>query len=589
MSNDVETTKDFLISLRFDVDEVEQRKFMAVITEVTSGILKMRAEIENATSVVASFITQIADGLDKLYGKLQETDAVVEKVKSINEESVRRAVGGVERFLPSINAQSHDTNGRHFNTASLVASMNEQLLKATTDCANQNTSILDSDDIFNAIEELVKWLDKGEISAKGLLATLNELWKFTGRKIVLGVLFDFNSRLNALQEEAKKNHETVAETLSRRKREYDKNKKPLITYDQLDNWMSTHGIYLASDLTPFFSKDKYEKYQEQIDGKKTIIHKQYSQKVADISSKVSERSSKTKKKRKTKRLNKDHLKTGIVEHHDAPKELNTPVNQPTNIFNSELTAAKLKKLKSSRGVRNNNPLNMNFVHQTGAVLEDNPKPRFAQYPDAYSGLRATAHQLTRYFRGKTTGKKLQTIASIVPTWAPKKDHNKTKQYIANVSKMMGVSKDTFLDLTDPDVMQRLIDSMMIEESGGNPYSPEFIRKAIMAELQPANKAPKQAGHLNHVAHSLQNISIDHRMINGAVTNINGMMNHQGLTPFLLHRAPISAGNNIPGIGEVNYHIEVNGVESPREAARLTGETVERTHSMLLRNMQTQVK
>ncbi|MCT8344331.1 hypothetical protein LG003_16155 [Photorhabdus kleinii] len=588
MSSNAEIIKDFLVSLKFDVDEVGQRKFMAVTAEITSSILKMRAEIEEATLVVVNFITQAANGLDKLCGQLQKTDATIEKIKSIN-SGVSLVVGSVETFLPCIDAQSYTTNGRHFNTASLAASMGEQLLKVTTDCANQNIGTLDSDDIFNSIEELVKWLDKGEISAKGLLATLNELWKFTGRKIVLGVLFDFNSRLNALQEEAKKNHETIAETLSRRKREYDANKKPLITYDQLNNWMSTHGIYIASDLTPFFSKDKYEKYQEQIDDKKTIIDKEHSQKVADISSKVSERSSKTKKKRKNKQLNKDHLKAGIVEHHDAPKELNTPVNPPTNIFNSELTAAKLKRLKSSRGVRNNNPLNMNFVHQTGAVPEDNPKPRFAKYPDAFSGLRATAHQLSRYFHGKTTGTKLQTIASIVPVWAPKKDHNKTKQYIANVSKMMGVSKDTVLDLTDPDVMQRLIDSMMIVESGGNPYSPEFIRSAIMAELQPANKPPKRAGHLNHVVHSLRNMSIDHRMINGAVTNINNMVNHQEFTPALLYRVPISASNNMPGIGEVNYHIEINGVESPKETARLTGETIERTHSMLLRNMQTQVR
>ncbi|TDB45133.1 hypothetical protein [Photorhabdus luminescens] len=588
MSNNVETTKDFLGSLKFDVDEVGQRKFMAVTAEITSSILNMRAEIEEATLAVVNFITQAANGLDKLCGQLQKTDATIEKIKSIN-SGVSRAVGSVETFLPCIDIQSHATNGRHFNTASLVASMGEQLLKIPTDCTNQNTSILDSDDIFNAIEELVKWLDKGEISAKGLLATLNELWKFTGRKIVLGVLFDFNSRLNALQEEAKKNHETMAETLSRRQREHEANKKPLITYGQLNNWMSTHGIYIASDLTLFFGKDKYEKYQEQIDGKRTIIDKAHSQKVADVSNKISERTSKIKNKRQHKQLNKDHLKAGIVEHHNAPKGLNTPVNPPTNIFNSELTAAKLKRLKSSRGVRNNNPLNMNFVHQTGAVPEDNPKPRFAKYPDAFSGLRATAHQLSRYFHGKTTGTKLQTIASIVPVWAPEKDHNKTKQYIANVSKMMGVSKDTVLDLTDPDVMQRLIDNMMIVESGGNPYSPEFIRSAIMAELQPANKPPKRAGHLNHVVHSLRNMSIDHRMINGAVTNINNMVNHQEFTPALLYRAPISASNNMQGIGEVNYHIEINGVESPKEAARLTGETIERTHSMLLRNMQTQVR
>ncbi|WP_387466160.1 hypothetical protein [Photorhabdus sp. RM323S] len=589
MSNNAETMKDFLGSLRFDVDEAGQRKFMAVITEVTANILKMRAEIENVTLAVVNFITQIANGLDKLGGQLQKIGVTTEKINPID-SGVSLAGRNIEGLLPNMGIQASDANSNHCNTASLVSLMSEQLLKKPMDCAGQSTGILDNDDIFNAVEELVKWLDKGEISAKGLLATLNELWKFTGRKITLGILFDFNNRLNALQEEAKRNHENVGETLMRRKREHEANKKPFITSDQLNGWMSTHGFYIASDWTPFFSKDKYEKYQEQLDVRKTIINKGHRPIVTDgIPGKVSDQSSKTKKKRKNKPLNKNHLKTDVAKQHDAHPGLMATANQPMNVFNSELTGAKLKKIMSSKRVRNNNPLNMNFAHQTGAVLENSPKPRFAKYPDAYSGLKGTAHQLRRYFRGQTTGKKLQTIASIIPTWAPSKDGNKTETYVANVSKMMGVSKNAFIDLTDPDVMQRLIDSMMVVESGGNPYSPELIRAAITGAPPPVNKPSKLVGHLNNIVHSLKNISIDRRMISGAVTNITNMINHQGFTPHLLLHMPIPTGNNMKGIGEVNYHIEVNGVESPREAARLTGETVERTHSMLLRNMQTQVR
>ncbi|NRN30179.1 hypothetical protein [Photorhabdus heterorhabditis] len=590
MSNDAETMRDFLVSLKFDVDEVGQRKFIAVITEVTANVLKMRAEIEDATSAVVNFITQVTDGLDKLYGQLQKTGSTIEKIKPIN-EGASQAVGSgsVERFLPKIDILSH-ANGGHVNTASLITSMSELLLKATMGCADQNTNTLDSDDIFNAIEGLVKWLNKGEASANGLLKTLNELWKFTGRKMTLGILFDLNSRLNALQEEARKNHETVGETIQRRQKEREANKKPLLTFDQLNSWMPTHGLYMASDLTPFFSKDNYEKYQKQLDDSKPIIDKDHSQKVADIPRKVSGQSSKAKKKRKNKPLNKDHLKTGIVKQPDTHHSLKATVNQSMDILNSELTETRIKKLMSSRGARNNNPLNMNFAHQRGAVREDSPGHRFAKFPDAYSGLKATAHQLRRYFSGKTTGKKLQTIASIIPTWAPSKDGNKTKAHIAGVSKMMNVSKDAFLDLTDPNVMQHLIDSMMVVAIGGNPYSPEFIRAAILGLPPPENKPLGLTKHLNNVANYWKNISIDPHMLSGAMTNINSMINHQGVTHNFMLSSLIPAGNNnMNGIGEVNYHIEINGVESPREAARLTGETVERTHSMLLRNMQTQVR
>ncbi|KOY60949.1 hypothetical protein AM629_16485 [Photorhabdus heterorhabditis] len=614
MSNDAETMRDFLVSLKFDVDEVGQRKFIAVITEVTANVLKMRAEIKDATSEVVNFITQVTDGLDKLYGQLQKTGSTIEKIKPID-EGASQAVGSgsVEGFLPKIDILSH-ANGGHVNTASLITSMSEPLLKATMGCADQNTNTLDSDDIFNAIEGLVKWLNKGEASANGLLKTLNELWKFTGRKMTLGILFNLNSRLNALQEEARKNHETVGETIQRQRKEREANKKPLLTFDQLNSWISTHGLYVASDLTPFFSKDNYEKYQKQLDGSKPIIDKDHnqkvagipkyqkqldggeliidkdhSQKIADIPRKVSGQSSKAKKKRKNKPLNKDHHKAGIAKQPDTHQSLNA-VNQSMDILNSELTETRIKKLMSSRGARNNNPLNMNFANQRGAVREDSPGHRFAKFPDAYSGLKATAHQLRRYFSGKTTGKKLQTIASIIPTWAPSKDGNKTKAYIASVSKMMGVSKDAFLDLTDPNVMQHLIDSMMVVEIGGNPYSPEFIRAAILGVPPSENKPLGLTKHLNNVANYWKNISIDPHMLSGAMTNINSMINHQGVTHNFMLRSLIPAGNNnMNGIGEVNYHIEINGVESPREAARLTGETVERTHSMLLRNMQTQVR
>ncbi|WP_434524377.1 hypothetical protein [Photorhabdus asymbiotica] len=591
MSNDAETMRDFLVSLKFDVDEVGQRKFIAVITEVTANVFKMRAEIEGATSAVVNFITQITDGLDKFYGKLQETGPTIEKIKSIDERiSQMEGKGSVASVLPKIGIPRHDANGDHVNTASLLASMSEPRLKTPVGRANQNTNTLDSDDIFNAIEELVKWLNKGEVAANDLLKTLNELWKFTGRKITLGTLFDLNSRLNALQEEAKKNHETVGETIQRRRKEHEVNKKPLLTFDQLNSWMSTHGLYMASDSTPFFSKDNYEKYQKQLDGSKSVIDKGHSQKIADIPRKVSNQSSKEKKQRKNKLLNKDHHKAGIIKQPEVHHGLKATVNQSMDIFNTELTAARLKKLISSRGARNNNPLNMNFVNQRGAVREDSPGHRFAKFPDAYSGLKATAHQLRRYFSGKTTGKKLQTIASIIPTWAPSKDGNQTKAYIASVSKMMGVSKDAFLDLTDPNVMQRLIDKMMVVEIGGNPYSPEFIRAAILGEPPPVKKPLGLTEHLNNIANSWKNISIVPHMLSGAMTNINNMINHQGVTHNFLLRSPVPAGNNnMQGIGEVNYHIEINGVESPREAARLTGETIERTHSMLLRNMQTQVK
>lgn len=128
-----------------------------------------------------------------------------------------------------------------------------------------------------------------------------------------------------------------------------------------------------------------------------------------------------------------------------------------------------------RGIRNNNPGNIDFRGQAGATLE-RPGGRFAKFETAYEGLAAMSNQLMRYYEGKTTGKKLRTIADIISTWAPGNENN-TEAYIAHMSKTMGVSPNTVLNLKDPQIMASLMSGIIQKENGRNPYSGELIRQA----------------------------------------------------------------------------------------------------------------
>ncbi|EPB4501049.1 lytic transglycosylase domain-containing protein [Yersinia enterocolitica] len=128
-----------------------------------------------------------------------------------------------------------------------------------------------------------------------------------------------------------------------------------------------------------------------------------------------------------------------------------------------------------RGIRNNNPGNINYVGQDGASLE-RPGGRFAKFETAYDGLKAMARQLMRYFTGKTTGKPLQTLTDIVSTWAPGSENN-TGAYIAQLSKMLNVHPDAVLNLENPQVMSALMGGIIHHENGRNPYSSELINRA----------------------------------------------------------------------------------------------------------------
>ncbi|GJL36013.1 hypothetical protein TUM17576_28330 [Enterobacter hormaechei] len=137
---------------------------------------------------------------------------------------------------------------------------------------------------------------------------------------------------------------------------------------------------------------------------------------------------------------------------------------------------------TERGIRNNNPGNIEFAGQDGATSDG----RFAQFRTPFEGLRALSRQLLRYYDGKTTGKPLQTVSDIVSTWAPPtkdgKVENDTLAYIAHISQMLGVSPDAQINLRDPNVMATMMNGIIQKENGRNPYGDEMVRAAGTATI-----------------------------------------------------------------------------------------------------------
>ncbi|MGP2827125.1 lytic transglycosylase [Serratia marcescens] len=183
-----------------------------------------------------------------------------------------------------------------------------------------------------------------------------------------------------------------------------------------------------------------------------------------------------------------------------------------------------------RGIRNNNPGNLNYVGQNGAALEDHATPRFARFNSAFEGFAALGKQIKAYYNGtsKAAGyQKLQSVEDIISRFAPASENN-TQAYINKLSKMLGVGRGDSLNIQDPQVLATLMNGITQIENGKNPYAPEMVLKAA--------------------------------------------------------QSAVGAGGSNSSV----FNINVQGGGDPRETARLTGDAVEGVYRRQTRNMQTQV-
>ncbi|WP_141300275.1 structural protein [Komagataeibacter diospyri] len=136
--------------------------------------------------------------------------------------------------------------------------------------------------------------------------------------------------------------------------------------------------------------------------------------------------------------------------------------------------------KLPRGIRNNNPGNLDYVGQPGAHLETGvPCPRFAAFPTMADGIRALRDQLLRYGeRGLTT------VSAIISVYAPPSE-NPTGAYIYALCSHMGVQPDTVLDLRDPATQRALIAGIATVENGPGHLGLAQIDQALHAAPAPS--------------------------------------------------------------------------------------------------------
>ncbi|HDC4367551.1 TPA: hypothetical protein O8L32_000590 [Enterobacter cloacae] len=143
-----------------------------------------------------------------------------------------------------------------------------------------------------------------------------------------------------------------------------------------------------------------------------------------------------------------------------------------------------------RGIRNNNPGNLNYAGQAGATIEGGEGGRFAVFESMQHGVAALYKQLQLYFK-----RGINTLSSIVKTYAPASDNNNVDAYISALTKATGKGANEVLDSGDTATIARLMKGIVDHENGKGYISSSDIMGGIQlgAGSSASRNMPAAAG------------------------------------------------------------------------------------------------
>jgi len=148
-----------------------------------------------------------------------------------------------------------------------------------------------------------------------------------------------------------------------------------------------------------------------------------------------------------------------------------------NIGKTPREAIQKAKNWLSLAERNFNPGNIRFIGQANAAEGEKG---FARYGSMQEGYQALAKQLQLYGSGKSKAaghRKLNTIEDIMGIYAPTSE-NDTRSYINTLVKQTGFGPKQQLDLTNVDVLSKIMSVISRVESGKQMHTPGEIKMMI---------------------------------------------------------------------------------------------------------------
>lgn len=137
----------------------------------------------------------------------------------------------------------------------------------------------------------------------------------------------------------------------------------------------------------------------------------------------------------------------------------------------------VKGNKDARGIRNNNPGNLEFSKSNPWAGQTGDDGRFAKFETPEHGIRALGRNLLSYQR-----QGIDTVNDIINRWAPPDDNNNTSAYIEAVCAQLGVTPEQPLDASNPDTLKALCAAIIHHENGSQPYSDQQLSTGVSAAI-----------------------------------------------------------------------------------------------------------
>ena len=555
-----ETLKEFLISLGFKVDETQQRKFDDGVKKSTSGIDNLALKATAATAAVIGGLEAMSREFEQLYYQSQRSDATVAGLRSIeyagkqiglsigsadsaiaNLASRLRNQPGLERYLNGIGVTTRDASGNLRDMSKVMIDLVGNLKDKFGPDSGKFAIGAQIAGMFGINSDDLYMMERNYDKLKSKIQEQSDIYKMAGvdqdgyakKAMELGNHLDeVTGRFDALTLSLKARFMPVAEDLLKYADKF------LIWAQNMDK--TTHGLSTAiggavlagvglSALSGMFrtlglsiggaaGKAGLLSRTLGLITKGAIYYG-----LADMAVTAADPDDKFSKWMDKNVPGAGWLDDWSARHIGVGRTFDQQHEvDPTNVGPAPTVSGGLTDLYkyidknsgpmpsvsggltdlykyidknsgpvpgfNTMGVRNNNPGNLRQWEGAGT------NGGFAVFKSASEGIEKMVINLMSYAKHG-----LNTVDSIISTWAPKTDHNQTQAYINYVAKQLGVKAGDKLNVTDPRVMQALVSSIIHQENGGDPYSSSLIGQVVNAKLgasRPVNLAQTNNFNIN---------------------------------------------------------------------------------------------
>lgn len=483
----------FLVRLGFTFDKDQLRRFEGTVDRVGVGMKNLAKLGIGAGVAITAAIAKANAEVNTLYKLSNQTGAGVRGIRTL--ASAVRAVGGnVEDVSAAFSNLAH--NIKFLNFEPYIKSLGVSLRDANGETRDLTEVMLD---LGKVLREMPQEQSKQVADVLGISPIYESLMRD-----------DFAAELQRTKEVMGDLNAVIGDS-------YKSSHRFTNEFVRLGEVSKATATAIGAGLTDFFELDK--KLAQVVDGvaKASVDFIDWQKKILSESKSISDwadRSIFTPAKEAyldfmtKKRQSPAEFLEGLFKDREDQTEPRTEVktaDDAKTVIN--------ERLMETRGMRNNNPTNLRAA--PNAVRKD--KDGFAVFATPEAGYEAAARQLKGYGNAG-----LDTVEKIISKWAPDSE-NDTETYIRTVvqsmrSKGHDVLKDTVLDLSEPDVLKALLDSMINVEVGagaegyftGRPYE-------NIVDLQSKNEWKSAAAGASKPEKERPNVTVNQ---NVTITGVN---------------------------------------------------------------------